>query len=108
MHAAPAQRWYSVADLSVMLGCGRSTAYRIVKEMEAEGYLRKVFLGKCDLRISAESVEIWERRHERPAGACSLADVVRLREQRTAPRQKPAVSGGAVSIRELWKKAKAA
>jgi hypothetical protein len=104
---APYPEWLSISDLARRWSCSRASVYRAIREMERGNYLRRLYLGKSDQRIALASIEAWEHRHAMPQGQRALAEVVEVR-QRNAPRRRSPRRSNGVSIRDAWKRAKAA
>jgi len=100
----------SIADVAARWSCGRTFVYGAIAEMEREGYLRQLHLGRVR-RIALESVEQYETLHascpEKDADRVSVATgrLVRERRQRDSPRP-PVPSGG--SLVAEWRKMRGA
>jgi len=56
----------SIADVAARWSCGRTFVYGAIAEMEREGYLRQLHLGRVR-RIALESVEQYEALHAKAA-----------------------------------------
>jgi hypothetical protein len=81
----------SVNDLRARWRCSKSFVYSALAEMERNGYLRRLRLGRVQ-RIAMESVEQYEAAH-------TLASALPRNEQRKAP--KPGASAPGDAIRAL-------
>ena len=64
MEMARPSPFLSVADLAARWGCGRTFTYGAISEMDAAGYLQRVWLGRVQ-RVSVDSVEKWEALHSK-------------------------------------------
>lgn len=93
----------SIPDIQARWSCSRAHVYRAIAEMDRDGYLRRLLLGRSThQRISVESVEAWERLHSTPQVE-DRAPVARLREP-IRPRKKtppPVQRGGGDDLREF-------
>jgi hypothetical protein len=62
----PPPRFLSIDDVRARWSCGRTFVYAAIGEMERDGYLQRIWLGRVQ-RIAAESVGRWEALHSQPA-----------------------------------------
>lgn len=65
VEAARPSPFLSIAELTARWGCGRTFTYDAIAEMEAGGYLKRIWLGRVQ-RVGIESVERWEALHTKP------------------------------------------
>jgi hypothetical protein len=74
----------SISDICTRWSCGRTFVYAAVAEMEREGYLRRLWLGRVQ-RVELVSVERYEALHADQRATPERATVVTLRVA-SAPR----------------------
>jgi hypothetical protein len=91
----------SIADLTTRWSCGRTFVYAALREMEDQGYLRRLWLGRVQ-RVALEAVERWETLHSQGPAPARVAPVLAIRKRR--PR---VVSARGPSITEAWRAASA-
>jgi hypothetical protein len=84
VEAARPSPFLSIAELTARWGCGRTFAYEAVAEMEAGGYLKRLWLGRVQ-RLSIESVQTWEALHSKAGVDSDRATIAVLRTE-TSPR----------------------
>lgn len=71
-------RYLATSELRSRWDCGKSFVYTAIARIDAEGYLKRFWLGKHQ-RIALESVEAFERMHLAPEGEIRSM-VIALRE----------------------------
>lgn len=82
MEAGRPSPFLSIAELTARWGCGRTFTYEAIAEMEAAGYLKRLYLGRVQ-RVALESAEEFERRHAQGPGEV----VSRLRLSAPVPKR---------------------
>ena len=84
----------SISDVAARWSCGRTFVYGAIAEMEREGYLRRIWLGRVQ-RIALESLERWEQAHStssREADSDSAASLRAANDRPTKQTHRPVVS----------------
>ena len=81
----------SIAELTARWGCGRTFTYHAIAEMDAGGYLQRIWLGRVQ-RVSIEAVERWEALHSKPRPNSDRATIAVLRSEVPARGPVPAPS----------------
>jgi hypothetical protein len=77
-------RFLSIRDVQTRWSCGRTFAYEALAEMEAAGYLRRFWLGRCQ-RVAVESVERYEAEHADQPHDCTRSTVAGMRAANSPP-----------------------
>jgi len=102
-------RFLSVADIDARWSCSRAHVYRAIAEMEREGYLRRLLLGRVQ-RVAEASVAQYEARHATQPVDMPKSTIVGLRAALDGPRPSHEVSPakGGKGLLEKWREQRGA